>query len=83
MESHAVNLPTFVYRWPAYWQERLQERAAIMEFQGNMTREQADREAEKDIRRQAEAAPAAQEKLTLSKEKENEESASQATPERV
>jgi len=48
-----VKLPTFLYNWPAYWQERWEERAAIMEFQGNMTREQAEKQAEQDIRRQA------------------------------
>jgi hypothetical protein len=53
-----VKLPTFLYRWPAYWLELYQERAAIMEFQGNMTREQAEKQAEQDIRRQAEEGPA-------------------------
>jgi hypothetical protein len=48
-----VKLPTFLYRWPAYWLELFEERAAIMEFQGNMTREKADKQAEQDIRRQA------------------------------
>jgi hypothetical protein len=36
-------LPRFVYRWPAYWQELYLERAAIMEFEGGMTREQAQK----------------------------------------
>jgi hypothetical protein len=58
-----VKLPTFVYRWPAYWQELWAERAAIMEFQGNMTRTQADKQAEQDIRRQAAEEGPAQENL--------------------
>jgi hypothetical protein len=48
-----VKLPTSLYRWPAYWQELWAERAAIMEFEGAMTREQAEKNAEADIRWQA------------------------------
>ena len=48
-----MTLPTFVYRWSAYWQELWAERAAIMEFEGGMTREQAEKKAEEDIRWQA------------------------------
>jgi hypothetical protein len=52
-EKEAMTLPTFVYRWSAYWQELWAERAAIMEFEGGMTREQAEKKAEEDIRWQA------------------------------
>ncbi len=48
-----MKLPTFLYRWPAYWQELFAERAAIMEFEGGLTREQAEKKAEADIRWQA------------------------------
>jgi hypothetical protein len=60
-------LPRFVYRWPAYWQELYLERAAIMEFEGGMTREQAQKKAEEDIRWQAQddKRPVEQEDLKL------------------
>ena len=62
-----MKLPTFLYRWPAYWQELWAERAAIMEFEGGMTREQAEKKAEEDIRWQAmgEKRPVQQEDLKL------------------
>ena len=46
-------LPRFIYRWPTFWQELWAERAAIMEFEGGMTRESAEKKAEEDIRWQA------------------------------
>ena len=47
-----MTLPRELFRWPAYWQELFLERAAIMEYEGNLSRPEAEREAEKDIRRQ-------------------------------
>jgi hypothetical protein len=73
-------LPRFLYRWPAYWQELWAERAAIMEFQGGMSREQAEKKAEEDIRWQAQddKRPVQQEDL-----KHYESESSQATPEGI
>jgi hypothetical protein len=48
-----VKLPSSLYRWLSHWQELWAERAAIMEFEGGMTREQAEKNAEADIRWQA------------------------------
>ena len=46
-------LPANVADWPEPWAFLFAERAAIMEFQGNLIREEAERCAEIDIRRQA------------------------------
>lgn len=51
-ETERMALPRELFRWPAYWQELFLERAAIMEYEGNLSRPEAEREAEKDIRRQ-------------------------------
>ena len=51
----AVKLPLNKSDWPAEWKELCEERAAIMEYQGNIPRKQAEREAEADIRRIVEA----------------------------
>ena len=44
------TLPTYVKDWPTYWRELYEERAGIMEFQGNMRKEDAERNAEANIR---------------------------------
>ena len=46
----AQVLPTRIADWPAKWRELYEERAGIMEFQGNMRREDAERNAEANIR---------------------------------
>jgi hypothetical protein len=48
-----VNLPLSRDRWPAEWRELFEERAAIMEFQGNLGRFAAETRAEQDIRKLA------------------------------
>jgi hypothetical protein len=44
------QLPARPQDWPAKWRELYEERAGIMEFQGNMRREDAERNAEANIR---------------------------------
>ena len=44
------TLPTHVKDWPLKWRELYEERAGIMEFQGNMRKEDAERNAEANIR---------------------------------
>jgi hypothetical protein len=46
-----VILPPTVENWPKEWLELLKERAAIMEFEGSISRERADKLAELDIRK--------------------------------
>jgi hypothetical protein len=46
----AQSLPTRISDWPAKWRELYEERAGIMEFQGNLRREDAERNAEANIR---------------------------------
>ena len=48
-----VKLPQNLYSWPPYWLELFKERAAIMQFEGEMTQRQAEREAEADLRKLA------------------------------
>jgi hypothetical protein len=48
-----VNLPLHRARWSKEWIELWAERAAIMEYQGNLSRETAEIRAEQDIRRVA------------------------------
>ena len=48
-----MNLPPSRSRWPAWATELFEERAGLMEFSGNMNREQAELRAEQDIRKQA------------------------------
>ena len=43
-------LPNDVKCWPPSWRERLEERAAIKEFDGGMDRAEAERQAEKELR---------------------------------
>jgi hypothetical protein len=46
-----MKLPANKADWPAEWKELWNERAGIMEYDGKMPRQQAEREAEADIRR--------------------------------
>jgi len=48
-----VNLPLKVADWPAPWRERFEERAGIIEFMGNLSRQTAEFRAEQDVRKQA------------------------------
>ena len=52
-----MKLPDKISDWPQEWKELLNERAAIMEFEGNMSRYAAERLAEQDTRRHAEKQP--------------------------
>lgn len=47
-------LPPNINDWPVAWLEIYRERAAIMEYDGNMPRPTAEREAELDTRRAVE-----------------------------
>jgi hypothetical protein len=40
------NLPADIQQWPAEWRYRYEERAGIMEFDGNADRATAELEAE-------------------------------------
>ena len=40
-------LPANVYDWPEYWREAYEERAAILEFDADLSREEAEKESEK------------------------------------
>jgi len=46
-----MNLPLSITAWPAYYRELYEERAAIMEFQGNLSRQTAEFRAAEDVRR--------------------------------
>ena len=48
-----MNLPPNRSAWPPLWRERWAERAAIMEFQANLSRETAEFRAEQDVRKQS------------------------------
>jgi hypothetical protein len=48
-----VNLPPNRAAWPARWKELFEERAALIEYQANLSRETAEFRAEIDIRKQA------------------------------
>jgi hypothetical protein len=52
-----MNLPPNPAAWPPHWQELYEERAGIMEFQGNLSRIAAEMRAEQDVRRQAAMEP--------------------------
>jgi hypothetical protein len=45
-----LQLPKRVADWPPAWRELYEERAAIIEFQGNKNTQLAERLAEADIR---------------------------------
>jgi hypothetical protein len=44
------SLPPVVADWPPVWREAFEERAAIMEFDGGLSRVEAERRAEACIR---------------------------------
>jgi hypothetical protein len=46
-----MTLPPNPAAWPAIWRERYEERAAIMEYAGNLSRVVAEIRAEQDIRK--------------------------------
>ena len=48
-----MNLPPNRAAWPQRWKELFEERAGIMEFQGNLSRLAAETRAELDCRKQA------------------------------
>jgi hypothetical protein len=48
--SEPVRLPAKICDWPESLRDLFEERAAIMEFDGGLTREAAERRAELDIR---------------------------------
>jgi hypothetical protein len=48
-----MNLPPKRERWPAKWLELWSERAGIIEYMSNVSRETAEFRAEQDIRKQA------------------------------
>lgn len=47
-----MSLPQHIYNWPPQWQELWAERAAIMEFLGNLPHDEAEKLAAADIRAQ-------------------------------
>lgn len=47
-----MKLPVHRSQWPDHAIVAFEERAGIMEFQGNLTREDAERKAEEDTRLQ-------------------------------
>ena len=47
-------LPFSIADWPELWRERFEERAAIREFDGQMTRECAEQMSEAEMRLRAE-----------------------------
>jgi hypothetical protein len=51
MERLAVNLPPNRARWDRRWLELFEERAGIIEFMSNVSRETAEFRAEADVRR--------------------------------
>ena len=44
-------LPERLANWPEEWKSRFEERAAIMEFHGDLPREEAEELAEADVRK--------------------------------
>ena len=48
-----MNLPPNRNRWPSWAVELFEERAGIIEFMGNLSRETAEFRAEQDVRKQA------------------------------
>ena len=49
-----MRLPASTKDWPLIWKELHAERSAIMEIEGRMPRDRAEKEAEQDIRKLAE-----------------------------
>lgn len=52
-----MNLPANPAAWPALWRERFEERAGIIEYMGNLSRQTAEFRAEIDCRKQAAMEP--------------------------
>lgn len=50
-ESPPSSLPDDRNSWPEDWRERFEERAAIMEYEGGLSEEEAEREAEQQVRK--------------------------------
>ena len=50
IRTHTIELPVDLNDWPEDWYEEYLERAAIMEFDGNLAREEADQWAETIVR---------------------------------
>lgn len=48
-----MQLPSKIADWPKYYAELYEERAGIYEFEGKMSRKNAELQAEKDIRKLA------------------------------
>lgn len=48
-----MTLHANVFDWPELWQAEYRERAAIMEFEGLLPRDEAERLAEAAVRRMA------------------------------
>jgi len=48
-----MRLPPSIDDWPKYWRELYEERAGIKEFQGNIPKPMAEREAASEIRSMA------------------------------
>ena len=46
-----MNLPPNPAAWPARWRELYEERAGIIEYQANVSRETAETRAQIDIRK--------------------------------
>lgn len=50
---HVVEeLPLLITNWPEEWREAFKERASIMEYDGELDREEAERRAEDRVRRE-------------------------------
>jgi hypothetical protein len=52
-DRETMNLPPNPAAWPARWKELYEERAAIVEFMGNLSRSTAEFRAQADVRKQA------------------------------
>lgn len=52
-----MNLPLKVADWPAKWRQLFEERASLIEFQSNLSRDTAEFRAEQDVRRTAAQEP--------------------------
>jgi len=48
-----MNLPPNIAAWPASWRFLYEERAGIFQFDGLMSKDQAELLAESEVRRQA------------------------------
>lgn len=48
-----MNLPANIAAWPKKWRELYEERAALIEFQANLSRSTAEFRAQLDIRKLA------------------------------